>query len=272
MTQILNDDFEPKGKFKTVMEVTQSENLKEMTKSFKEEKDGLKKIQELVNLGVPVYLAGGNDGNDIFNLYSLVDGVNTVGATDSKGKIEKYSPTNSLVNIFAQGTFNVSEIKDKDGKVTAYDYTGDGKPDIPVSDVSGKGSRVKYFIGKSIADIKADEKERRLLSNLTQADSENFFNIVSCNKDIETTINNMKNKLFISKLKEYGKFTDIEGQFEFKTDKIGKLIFDPDNSGREAVNYIEGTSFAAPFALAYDLKMLSQQKIKDSKITINQSC
>ncbi len=60
----------------------------------KAEKEIFKKIKELVKLGkTKIFLSAGSDGPGKVNIYSTINGVTTVGACNSLGRVEKYSST-----------------------------------------------------------------------------------------------------------------------------------------------------------------------------------
>lgn len=103
-------------------------------------KNVLSNMEKVTSQGVPVYVAGGNNGPGYFNEYGLAKGVTQVGGTGLNGNIHPDSADNSDIKKYAQGEFEIKSIKDAAGKITGYDYTGDGKIDLSAEDASSKGA------------------------------------------------------------------------------------------------------------------------------------
>lgn len=97
-------------------------------------------IEKVTSKNVPVYIAGGNAGPDYFNNYGFANGVTQVGANGLNGKKHPDSANNSSIARWAQGEFEITSIKDAAGKISGYDYTGDGKVDLLSENATGKGS------------------------------------------------------------------------------------------------------------------------------------
>lgn len=111
----------------------------------------VKALEKVASKGTPVYIPSGNKSSDNYNLLGVAKGVTQVGSTNDKGEKEKYSGNNSDVKTWAQGTYKVNFLKNDSGKITGYDYTGDGKMDLPAEESTTKGDidKIRDF-GKSI--------------------------------------------------------------------------------------------------------------------------
>lgn len=174
--------------------------LEAMKTKFQDERAFIHALRELVKLDVQVYLAAGNEGENQFDVASLVKGINTVGATDARGDITDFSANSSTVNRFEQGVFNVSEITDKAGKVKGYDVSGSGRVEIPVEAVSGGEQTAKKFAGKNIAEVEAEDQYYsifQLIQNvMSQGGLEGTLNLIRQNPGLSEVLMNMKGKLF----------------------------------------------------------------------------
>ena len=97
-------------------------------------KEILENIEKITSKGIPVYIAAGNGrfdavGAACINLFSLANGVTTVGALEKDGKTKtNYSGDHSLVNKWEIGDNSIKRTK-KDGK-WGYDINGDNNPEI----------------------------------------------------------------------------------------------------------------------------------------------
>jgi hypothetical protein len=105
-------------------------------------------VRNITKKGLPVILAAGNRGPDMFNIYSTIPGTLSVGSVNASGDISPWSADNSMVKGWARGEF---EVRTVDG---GYDITEDGKVDVVMFEVSNKpvSSRVqKPRLGTSLA-------------------------------------------------------------------------------------------------------------------------
>lgn len=222
-------------------------------------------IQKLVNLGVDVRIAAGNDGQDYINLRAIEEGVTVVRATNALGEL---NPNDNNTDYFAKvkkarGIYSVREI---DGK---YDLNDDGIGDVAVDRFPQKPSVIKKVTGQYVSDcVKPLEffggideicymanglGNHRLVENylVTVEDYAEYRELT----DQETQA-----------LKYLGDYTFLNSFYEshynnlfFRKDEEGKLYFDPDNTGRkDAVGLIYGTSFAAPTSIVEDYSKKSE--------------
>lgn len=98
----------------------------------------IEKINKIAESGTKVYIATGNDGNELFNLLTLSKAKN-VGALTPTGEKEDYTADNALINTWAQGSFPVKKMSDPITGEIGFDYTGDGTMDILERNLSSKG-------------------------------------------------------------------------------------------------------------------------------------
>ncbi len=129
--------------------------------------EGLKKvfngIKALVDKKIPVYIAGGNCSFNNFNPFNCVEGVISIGATDSKGNIEYYSNKSPLISKYEQGCFNV-KTTEKDGEIVGYDVLGKKKPDISTKEV-----RFYPFLVNTLNNQKAN-----MVDNIVETENDTY--------------------------------------------------------------------------------------------------
>ncbi|MBY0402673.1 MAG: hypothetical protein K2X66_02155, partial [Cyanobacteria bacterium] len=93
----------------------------------------LRSIEALNTRGVQVVLAAGNNSPNTFNLYSLANGVKTVGAVAAPGgPVLDFSGNNALVKDFRPGAFPIRSVSLPNGQ-PGIDFTGDNKADVPLT-------------------------------------------------------------------------------------------------------------------------------------------
>ena len=130
---------------------------------FRKNKPGneLSSIEEVTKQKVPVFVAAGNESSNSFNVYSLADGVTTVGGEDKTKSRVDYLAQNTLVDRYEKSYLNIKAVKTSEGKIKGYDINEDGKLDIKNSEVSGKGKLDNdvTIIGTSISAIEATINE-----------------------------------------------------------------------------------------------------------------
>ncbi|OGH99377.1 MAG: hypothetical protein A2104_07920 [Candidatus Melainabacteria bacterium GWF2_32_7] len=279
---------------KTIIDFKEPGKSGRMIQEFKTINKIIDAIEQITDKGVPVYIGAGNEGPEYFNILALAKGSIPVGALDAKSNKKSFSADNSLINRFEQGIYNISAVTDKDNTIIGYDLTGDNKPEVLANEVSGGESKVKPYIGKSIETVIAQEDDyTKLIDMINQASlirkiksipdyelspreaelAKNIKNVT--NHDIglffdEYTMNKKSKKVLFSidaiahlyqlnsektdKLKLEGNYINAPLDLIFKLNSNKKIVFDPDNSGRSAINEIFGTSFASPKAMAIDIK------------------
>lgn len=268
-----------------------SENIEE---EFRKINNVLESIESITRKGVPVYTAAGNKGPEFINIFNIANGVIPVGANNTRGEILGLSGNNSLVNRYEQGIYNVSEIQEKSGKTIGYDITGSGKTEVKNSEVSGQSPAVKPYLNKNIKDVMANDEDYLSLIGMTNStllikkirnmptydldpeqarlaksvkDVTNYDIGVFFDQDAMSRkstkvlfpINGIANiyKLpsdKVAELKSKGNYVNASLNLAFKINKAGTVIYDPDKSGRQAINEINGTSLSVIKAWAKDLK------------------
>ncbi|MGD9581824.1 MAG: hypothetical protein AB7V50_10660 [Vampirovibrionia bacterium] len=247
------------------------ENKEEVRKSLeKRPMDALtlSNLEKIIKSGFKLFNSEGNRGDDNFSTQSLVDGIQMVGSTDAQRNILPFSEDIKTMK-FAQGRYGVSEIKDDNGKVLGYDLVGNGKIAVKADEVSSKGTfvrpAIKQFVGKSPEEyLVPDEKYELLYEFFNESDREKFkkkWGFTSFDEmmneiiDIRTkylfTIEQAQNisnidKMELGTIKDQGIYVNSKNCI-FDVDEEGKLVYDPDRSGRKnVINYIDGNSFASP--------------------------
>lgn len=124
-------------------------------------KEIITSLEKIAADGTKIYIAAGNNGNKNFNLYTLADGVNVVGATLKHGKIAPYSSSNKLVTRYERGSFRINKVKDENGQ-WGFDITQNGKPDIMASETTSKVKKAFFDLyGTSFAAPQALARDFR---------------------------------------------------------------------------------------------------------------
>lgn len=99
----------------------------------------INKLEQITANGTPVYTSSGNKSN-VFDLYSTANGVTTVEAEYIEGTDKSGYSSNSLSDKTYNGAFTSYDvIKNGQGIVQGLDITGDGKVDVSVNQLSGRG-------------------------------------------------------------------------------------------------------------------------------------
>ncbi len=94
-------------------------------------KETMEKMTDLTKKDIPVFVASGNNAN-VYNLYTAADGVTSVGGSYSNGdKIKSFS-SNSDVDTYEVGYYEVKKTKD------GYDINNDGTTDVKFENTTGK--------------------------------------------------------------------------------------------------------------------------------------
>lgn len=114
----------------------------DLERNYCEHWDVIEGLENLTALGITVYVAAGNEGPQQVNLFSLASKVITVGAGSPaimpflrSDAPEAYSAVHSLVSIYEQGTFPVTEIRDSRNIPLGLNITGGQTIDIPLESV-----------------------------------------------------------------------------------------------------------------------------------------
>ena len=228
-------------------------------------------LERVIASGTEGFVAGMNGGENCFNILTLAKGVQAIGATDANGNITHYSPKHSLITSYEQGTYSVTEIFD-DNKLLGYSVLGDGHVDIPKELTSSGipfvnklcGRKAKEIVSSDFSEIHANVVYLReaLLGAVRQKISEmdkRFSGGAPPEGDVEKIMREyffllmyLKPRLEASNSK-YVVFSTFDialssGQtcFFLDEDVSGRIIYNPDGSGRAAIGLVEGTSFATP--------------------------
>lgn len=129
-------------------------------------KDIVNSLEKLSKEGTKIYIAAGNKGNKNFNLYTLADGANIVGATKKYGEIAPFSASNMLVNRYERGSFRIKKAKDDNGQ-DGFDITQNKKPDILAFETTSKQKKPTLFDlnGTSFATPQALVRDFRKVIN-----------------------------------------------------------------------------------------------------------
>jgi len=132
------------------------EDNKELKKSFSTEmQEELALIEEIIQKGTPVFIAGGNSKGS-YNQLNLAEGAINVGMEENRGC------KNDLINKKEQGFFDTRiTSSDKKENTTCFDYTEDGKADYCSEYVSsldlnqqlwGSSLSTPKFLGKYLKE------------------------------------------------------------------------------------------------------------------------
>lgn len=267
------DDPKISTKHKVIMESNHAGAYNALMDELSSAKKVVDAIESITEKGVPVYISAGNDGNKTLNLFTLAKGSVSVGGTNATGDKMPFSPQHSLIKNYSQAIYNISPIK-KDGELEGFDISGSGKAEVLLDEVSGGTPMVKPYQNKKISDALASEADfntmvtilnnavliRKIKSITDQQVREGINESIfeQRNKQAVFPINLVKSLYGLSDyetegLKAKGTLVNPQLNLVFRMGEDDKLVYDPDNSGREAVNEIWGTSFASPKAMMQDL-------------------
>ncbi|MFH0703287.1 MAG: hypothetical protein V2B14_07135 [bacterium] len=86
----------------------------------------IESIEKITETGTPVYISGGNSGEEGMNLFNLADGTENIGSKNAD-----YSASNSLIDKYEKGDYQSKKVSG------GYDFTDDGEADVSDSEVSG---------------------------------------------------------------------------------------------------------------------------------------
>lgn len=214
----------------------------------------LRLMEGLVESGVPVYVSAGNSGKEHFTVENLAEGVFSVGATNAQGKKATYSGDNALVNRFAQGTFNITRTND------GFDLNGDGVSEVLNEEIATPTatSEAERFVGRHFSDVMPTESDLQVVNDGLERGQP--FATIPLVRDrlfqLSTLAQLFEPVPMLDHPRELGLVMPsgelISG---FTIDRQGKVIYDPDESGRpKTVNHLWGTSFSSPAALGQDSK------------------
>lgn len=216
-------------------------------------------LEELTKNGIKVFNSGGNKGIKFFNFESVAEGVNIVGSTDARGNLLECSADNARMN-FAQGIYGISQVKDKSGKLLGYDIVGNGNVSITPEEVSSGGSyvdpKIQQFAGKALKDCLITDEEFEALKiyySPSHYPDEATRNKVKEIQERDPLLSLDQIQLIfphnqeLAQYREVGVYKTLFGKVAFDVDKDGKVIYDPDRSGRQnVIHYARGASFASP--------------------------
>lgn len=222
----------------------------------------LNNLKDLPDLEIPVYICAGN-AVDNQNLLSQFFSDPIVVSSDQPKNV--YS---KVYNRLEQSLFYVTEVF-KDNVLLGYDINEDGKLDVKKEEASRGRSILKVHCDKSLNDNKVDmsyiesikqelkkpDINEDIISKLLKAGVNKLFSLDQLEDLFNESLNSFREK------GEYVfQVTDSEGSaFAFnrilRVDENNKLYCDPLNRGiKNAVHFIDGTSFATPTAIDKDIK------------------
>lgn len=92
----------------------------------------IKGIERLTKRGVPVYVPGGNQPDEV-NPFGFARGAIQVGAKDKDGQVSPFSANHGMVQRYARGTFSARRVEG------GYDLTGNGQAEVSFAEVSSQG-------------------------------------------------------------------------------------------------------------------------------------
>ena len=218
---------------------------------------------ERVNPSVPFYVAAGNHGKDRISLASLAEGVHTCAAIKPGGNLEKYSADNVLITDKEQGTYEIRFIPAKNSQSAGFDINQDGIVDIQANDprLSKGEPSTKKFVGKTIEDINFQISIFGPLKVFRpESDMKKRLFSLEDSKPLNPE-DDMIEKLFGGLSDYHGEYFELPDgdkttipKFGYRTDKSGKIIYDPLNTGHDnVVGFVPGTSFVPPTIIGKNL-------------------
>jgi hypothetical protein len=216
----------------------------EQEPSIKPVIDGFAKLQQL---GVPVLLSSGNEGQEgYYSVLSLMPGTVTIGALDLNGQPTPYSVNHSLVVAHSQGDY--SERLLADGGV---DLTGDGVAEFSKDELTSDPALKRSFDGTSVNQSVATVPPQVAILASRMPPQRRYRHISVALAGKVYAITEIEQKLpffppsYIANLKRQGDYVTSQMTLIFR-ESGGNLVFDPDGSGAtNQLGLLSGTSFAA---------------------------
>lgn len=222
----------------------------------------LKNLKDLPEIDIPVYISAGNDV-DNQNLLSLFFNHPVIVSSDQPENI--YS---KVFNRIEKASYYVTEVFE-DNVPLGYDINEDGVLDVKKEEASRKKPFLKTFIDKDINDFKVDQS---LVDEIKNELSQPVVNNNKINNLLKTGLKSLFSLDQLETLfNESLKFFRDKGEYVFqilnsdstyfafnkilKVDENNRLYCDPLNRGiKNAIHFIDGTSFAAPASIDKDIK------------------
>jgi hypothetical protein len=245
----------------------------EASEEFKLINGVLEAIEAVVKRNTKVFVSGGNWGPNYINLYTLADGVISSGATFADKQKAPSSADNQALSTFSQGVYNVTRLKN------GFDIIGNNEAAVKNREVTGGQNIVDIINGKEVDEVLlADKYLMDFVDSLRKfREHKQFVDLNPGKKPPALNINDFKEYVitvddFIKALKAVGEDNievinedkDLRSQGKYIScisaiaaepylifdEKDGKIVFDPDRSGRPAISKISGTSYASPTTLS----------------------
>jgi hypothetical protein len=206
----------------------------------------IEQIQQLIQQGIQVYIAGGNNGPQELNKFTLAEGSINVGASDAQGNREGYSANSPFINRWAQGTYAVRKVQG------GFDISGHGEADVLDSEVTGGTSLLRQFIDKPLEQVLASPSQHASWPSKSVMESK-VFSLP------ELVSGKILPPEFLEDAKAYGEYVVIHPKNRtiagfLTTDAKGRMTVKPEKFGSPdgVVNQIRASSFAAPVVLGQD--------------------
>lgn len=203
--------------------------------------------RRLESLGVPVFVAAGNQTAEKVNLLGLLPGVVSVGALNRRGEKAAFSADSSLVGAWAKGEYAFRRVP------SGVDIDGDDVPEFPRSLLSGKATVVSRFAGRPLSEVAGVFPADPWLSNIDRTNPNGVQYLQDRMSDGVYPLEALVEFFRVRPLKARsfagrGKFFDKTMQYPFEVDGSGRLVFDPAGTGAPGqVGLLPGTSFAPPW-------------------------
>lgn len=222
----------------------------------------LNNLKDLPKVSIPVYISA---GNNIDNQNLLTQFFTNPIIVSSNQPENIYS---KVYNRVEQALFYVIEVF-KDNVLVGYDVNEDGKLDVRKEETSRKKPILKAFVGKDLNDVKVEKslvEDIKLELKKSTIDEDKISNLLKIgirklfSLDQLEVILNESLKSFREKGEYVFQVTDPDGSYfalnrALKVDDNNKLYCDPLNRGiKNAIHFIDGTSFATPTAIDKDIK------------------
>lgn len=248
--QVLHKKMTPENLLKLKPRFRQ-ENLEGVFSKYPDTSKIIALLDELVKAGTRLFVSASNDAGT-FNLLHMAEGTDNIGGMTMAYKPVVGFSDNTLLNNYSKAVFNVYKLK------RGYDITGDGKVDVLNKEVSGQGKAKvmpEKYCGKSSKTTLATANDITLISQAQEEQARHEIDLLAQKlftfdqlRELGLVAEDKRD--FYTQFGPYMAYQNYQVIAGFDVNNKGKIIYDPERSGKNAVHMFMGNSFATPVALA----------------------
>lgn len=206
-----------------------------------------------------------------FNLLTLAD-VDVVNMKKSDGFTDHiFSAYDTIVNDGERGVYNLTPVRDEEGKILGYSFKDDKTNSYPVEEFPYNEDLqdISKFVGKSVDEVVADDEE-----------TECFRNALGEHRDMLQFADKLypvwkvysQEQLWNDKIYDKGDFVDYKMENFFRRNGDYKIIYPPgdvENSGRPSVKAMGGSSYSMFTAIKRDIdNQIFYERVKEDGVNL----